>query len=178
MTAMLEPKAPQEKKDLDTLLAEAGVLVLEMEGVLTDGAALVGPDGAESLSVHGADARALAVWRQAGGKLVVVAREDLPAARAWCEAREIAFRTHQGRKAPMLQALLFELQAMPNDVCYAGADLDDLPAMLIAGVTAAPADAHLWAREAAAVQLSRPGGRGAARELVDLLLDKRPPVEG
>jgi 3-deoxy-D-manno-octulosonate 8-phosphate phosphatase KdsC-like HAD superfamily phosphatase len=175
---MLEPKAPQEKKDLDTLMAEARVLVLEMEGVLTDGTTLVAPDGGESLSLYGADVRALDTWRSSGGGLVLVAREDLAAARAWCEAREITFRAHQGRKAPLMQTIIFELGGAPHDICYAGADLDDLPAMLIAQLTAAPADAHLWTREAAQVQLLRPGGRGAVRELVDLLLDKRPPVEG
>lgn len=173
----LEPKAPQEEKDLDTLLAEIQLVVLEAEGVLTDGSTVCGPEGAESITTHRADALGLANWLESGGKAVVVAREELTAVEVWCQARGVTHRIHQGAKAPMMQMIIFEHQMEPCQVMYLGADLDDLPAMIIAGLAAAPADAHNWTREAAHVQLSRPGGQGAVRELLDLLAEKRSPAE-
>lgn len=174
---ILEAKVPQEEKDLDTLLGEIELVVLEAEGVLTDGSSLCGPDGTESISTHRADVLGLANWLALGGKAVVVAREELKAVEAWCQARGIAHRVHQGAKAPMMQMIIFEHQMEPRQVMYMGADLDDLPAMIIAGLAAAPGDAHNWAREGAHVQLTRPGGRGAVRELLDLLAEKRSPAE-
>ena len=170
---VLEPKVPQEEKDLDTLLGEIELVVLEAEGVLTDGTTVTGPDGTESITTYQADALGLANWLAVGGKVVVVAREGLKAVEAWCQARGITHRIHQGAKAPMLQMIIFEHQMEPRQVLYIGADLDDLPAMIIAGLAAAPSDAHNWARNAAHVQLSNPGGRGAVRELVDMLAEKR-----
>ena len=174
---ILEPKAPQEEKDLDTLLAEIQLVVLEAEGVLTDGSTVCGPEGAESITTHRADALGLANWLESGGKAVVVAREELTAVEAWCQARGVTHRIHQGAKAPMMQMIIFEHQMEPRQVMYLGADLDDLPAMIIAGLAAAPSDAHNWVREAAHVQLSRPGGQGTVRELLDLLAEKRSPAE-
>lgn len=173
----LEPKTPQEEKDLDTLLAEIQLVVLEAEGVLTDGSTVCGPEGRESITTHRADALGLANWLELGGKAVVVAREELTAVEAWCQARSVTHRIHQGAKAPMMQMIIFEHQMEPRQVMYLGADLDDLPAMIIAGLAAAPSDAHNWVREAAHVQLSRPGGQGAVRELLDLLAEKRSPAE-
>ena len=174
---ILEPKVPQEEKDLDTLLGEIELVVLEAEGVLTDGSTVCGPDGAESITTHRADALGLANWLSLGGKAVVAAREELKAVEAWCQARGVTHRVHQGAKAPMMQMIIFEHQMEPRQVLYVGADLDDLPVMIIAGLAAAPSDAHNWVREAAHVQLKNPGGRGALRELLDMLAEKRSPAE-
>jgi len=174
---ILQPKVPQEEKDLDTLLGEIELVVLEAEGVLTDGSTITGPDGTESISTHRADALGLANWLALGGKAVVVAREELKAVEAWCRARNITYRTHQGAKAPMMQMIIFENQMEPRQVLYMGADLDDLPAIIIAGLAAAPSDAHNWARGACHLKLSNPGGRGAVREMLDMLAEKRSPLE-
>lgn len=172
---IIEPKVPQEEKDLDTLLGEIELVVLEAEGVLTDGSTVTGADGTERIVTHRADALGLANWLAVGGKAVVASRDDLKAVEAWCNARGIAHRVHQSAKAPMMQMIIFEHQLEPRQVMYIGADLDDLPAMIIAGLAAAPSNAHNWAREASHVQLRNPGGRGAVRELLDLLAEKRAP---
>ena len=73
-------------------------------------------------------------------------------------------------KGAGLQALCADVGVGPEEVCYVGDDDPDLAAMAIAGLAAAPADASPAVRRAAAIVLSRPGGRGAVRELADLLL--------
>ena len=73
-------------------------------------------------------------------------------------------------KGAGLRALCADVGVAPEEVCYVGDDDPDLAAMAIAGLSAAPADAAPAVRRAAAIVLSRPGGRGAVRELADLLL--------
>jgi len=143
--------------------------------VLTDGSTVTGADGTESIVTHRADALGLANWLAVGGKAVVASRDDLKALEAWCRAKGITHRVHQGAKAPMMQMIIFEHQMEPRQVMYIGADLDDLPAMIIAGLAAAPSNAHNWTREASHIQLRNPGGRGAVRELLDLLAEKCAP---
>jgi len=170
-----KPKTPQDEKDLDTLLGEIELVVVEAEGVLTDGGVICGPDGSESVVIGRSDVLGLENWLALGGKAVVASRQDLKAVEAWCREKGLAHRVHQGAKAPMMQTIIFEHQLEPRQVMYVGADLDDLPAMIIAGLAAAPSDAHPWALGGAHVKLGKPGGRGALRELLDTLAEKRPP---
>jgi 3-deoxy-D-manno-octulosonate 8-phosphate phosphatase (KDO 8-P phosphatase) len=63
-----------------------------------------------------------------------------------------------------------ELDVPLGAVCYIGDDEPDLPAMALAGISAAPADASAAVKATATIVLGRPGGHGAVRELTDLLL--------
>lgn len=173
---MITPKRPREELDLEQRLSEIRLLVIEMEGALTDGTTTCDHQGRESITTCRADQLALAQWRQAGNLVVVVAREDLEAARAWCEKRGFTFRPHQGHnKAALMQTIIFEHELTPPQVCYLGAELDDLPAMMVAGVAAAPAGANPWAQGAAHLVLSAQGGAGAVRELVEQILERQHP---
>jgi 3-deoxy-D-manno-octulosonate 8-phosphate phosphatase (KDO 8-P phosphatase) len=60
-----------------------------------------------------------------------------------------------------------------SEIAFMGDDVNDLSALAIAGLGAAPADAHPTAREAATLVTQRAGGRGAVRELVDSIVGKR-----
>ena len=79
-------------------------------------------------------------------------------------------RAGVGDKARELTDLCAALGVPLDAVCYIGDDEPDLAAMALAGVTAAPADASPSVRAAATIVLERAGGRGAVRELADLLL--------
>jgi 3-deoxy-D-manno-octulosonate 8-phosphate phosphatase (KDO 8-P phosphatase) len=73
-------------------------------------------------------------------------------------------------KGPRLDALLATLGLQASEVAYMGDDLNDLPVLRRVGYPAAPADAQAEVLEAARFVASKPGGRGAARELVEHLL--------
>jgi 3-deoxy-D-manno-octulosonate 8-phosphate phosphatase (KDO 8-P phosphatase) len=145
-----------------------------MEGVLTDGTVTIDRQGGQSLSFYTPDLLALQEWQQRGGRLAVMARVGLEPAEAWCRAQGFALRGHHGDKAPTMKAVIFENQMTPPDVCFMGAWIGDLPAMIIAGVATAPADADAWAAGAAHLITQAPGGRGAVAELVRLILDQKP----
>ncbi len=173
MSEEIVTKVPYEEMDLDQRLTMVDLLVLELENVLTDGGVEVDAEGRETIVISQRDAYGLAMWREAGFHAVVIARKDLGAARAWAEARDIPFRVHTGAKAPALQAIIFEHESHPQKLCYLGAEMDDLPAMMIAGVAACTADAPRWVRGGSELVLESPGGAGAVRELVEHLLALR-----
>lgn len=170
------PHVPQDAKDIPTLIKEVELLVIEMEGCLTDGGAVIDAQGDESITTCRADALGLTTWLENGGKLVVTAREKLIAAKAWCELYGFTYRKHRGVKNTMLNAVIFEHRLAPAQVCYLGSDLDDLPAMMIAGLSVATSQSPAWVRDAAHLVLETPAGRGAVRELVDSLLEYKKPA--
>ena len=76
-------------------------------------------------------------------------------------------------KAGRLTEIRERLALEPEAVCFVGDDLIDLPAMQLAGLAVAPRDADGVAREAAHWVTQREGGRGAVRELIDLVVHAR-----
>ncbi len=74
------------------------------------------------------------------------------------------------RKAEPFRRLLAELHVSPHQVCFMGDDLPDLPVLLSVGLAACPADAIAEVRRIAHVVTTAPGGRGAVREVVELIL--------
>ncbi len=167
------PQIPPESKSLDQMLEEVELLVLELEGTLTDGTVTVDHQGRESFRLSREDVIGLKTWLENQGKLVVVARQELSGARAWCRAMGFTYRPHQGVKNMLLPPIIMEHQLESPQVCYLGASLEDLPAMLGAGLAAAPAQAPVWVRDAVHLVLQRPGGAGAVHELVERLLDHK-----
>ncbi|MBI5523823.1 MAG: phenylphosphate carboxylase subunit delta [Desulfarculus sp.] len=170
------PKAPGSEMTLEERMAGVTLLALEMEGVLSDGYLFTNGQGAQAVRTCRADELGLEAWRQEGLKVVLLARQGFAPARAWAEAAGIDLREHQGKKQPALQVAALEFGAPPAQVCYVGSDLDDLPALTMVGLAAAPADAHPWVRDACHLVLGRPGGSGAVRELVERILDARRPL--
>ena len=61
------------------------------------------------------------------------------------------------------------------EICFIGDDVNDVPALVICGLAVTPAGAHPAASAKAGMVTNRPGGRGSVREVIDSLLDGRPP---
>jgi len=77
-------------------------------------------------------------------------------------------------KAAALEAFAARHNLSPEEVCFVGDDVNDLTAFAIAGLAAAPGDAHPKAKQAAHYVTQASGGRGAVREIVDHLMDGSP----
>jgi YrbI family 3-deoxy-D-manno-octulosonate 8-phosphate phosphatase len=112
----------------------------------------------------------IARLRAAGIEAVVLSSETNPVVTARC--RKLGIEAVQGvsDKAMALQDLLQRLGIARERVVYVGNDVNDLPCFPIAGWAAAVADATPAVRAAADYVLSAPGGRGAVRELCELVL--------
>lgn len=147
------------------------LLVLDVDGVLTDGRLYFGPEG-EALKVfHVRDGLGIKVLQRAGVRVAVVSGRSSPAVAARCRELDIA-AVVQGcdDKVAAVAALARELKiAMKNVACVID-DTSDLPLARAVGTAIAVADAHADVKRAVRHVTKLPGGRGAVREVCDRLL--------
>ena len=154
--------------------ARVRLLVLDVDGVLTDGRLYYGARG-EALKVfHVRDGLGLKLLAAADITVAVISgrRSAMTAKRC----RELGVKhLLQGveDKLAAFHALRGRLRVTPSACACVGDDVPDVPLMREVGLSFAVADAHPQARNAAHVVTRLPGGRGAVREVCDYLLEAR-----
>jgi 3-deoxy-D-manno-octulosonate 8-phosphate phosphatase (KDO 8-P phosphatase) len=149
-------------------------LLLDADGVLTDGRLYYGGGGERLKVFHVRDGLGVRLAQRGGLKVGVLSGRASPAlARRLAELGLDAVITGRSDKARAFAEFLDRHRAEPERVAYAGDDLLDLPVLARCGLSFAPADAVAEVRAAAHRVLAAPGGGGAVRELVELLLKAR-----
>lgn len=158
-------------------LAAVKLLVMDVDGVLTDGGLYYTERGDEVKRFDVRDGQGLVLLRQAGVLTAVITRRRSEIVERRADELGIV-EVHQGAtdKRAVLEALLARRGLAASDTAYVGDDVGDLPAMALVGIPIAVADAVSPVRHAAVyVTRARPG-HGAIRELCDLILSaKRAP---
>ncbi len=147
------------------------LLLLDVDGVLTDGTVIVHADGSESKAFSIRDGAAL-VWAQRAGLTVGLLSARTSGATAQ-RAAQLAIRlVHQGvaSKLATYNQILTAAGVGDESVAFMGDDLVDLPVLGRAGLAAAPADAAAEVTARAHWVSRAPAGRGAVRELVEMIL--------
>lgn len=151
------------------------LLVLDVDGVLTDGRLYFGARG-EALKVFDVrDGYGLAALQRAGVAVAVISGRRSRAVSARC--RELRVRhVYQGvqDKLAVFERLRTRLKLARSVCACVGDDLPDVPLMRAVALSFAVADAHPAVRSAASVVTRRGGGRGAVREVCDRLLAADP----
>jgi 3-deoxy-D-manno-octulosonate 8-phosphate phosphatase (KDO 8-P phosphatase) len=149
-------------------------VALDVDGVLTDGTFWWGPGGEEWKRFSFRDVMGISRGRKAGLIFALISGEESPLVDRYAAKLAIT-DVYKGckDKAAALRAFAQSRHFELGEICFMGDDVNDLDALRLAGFAAAPADAHDAARRAAVFVTSRPAGRGAVRELVDLLLTHR-----
>lgn len=156
---------------LDAGVVDVQLLVLDVDGVLTDGRISYVGDEEQHMSFDVKDGHGIVALRRAGIEVALITGRDSPAMRRRAaELGIVNVCAGIDDKAAELRRLSGALDVPLGAVCYIGDDEPDLPAMALAGVSAAPADATPAVRAAATIVLGHAGGQGAVRELADLLL--------
>ncbi len=148
------------------------LILLDVDGVLTDGTVMIGSEGGEAKPFFIRDGLAL-VWARRNG-LEVGLLSGRPSGATTRRARELGIPiVSQGSndKREAFRNILETHGFEAGNVAYMGDDLVDLPILARAGLSTAPADAVDDVRSRVHWISSRPGGRGAVRELVELILD-------
>lgn len=161
----------------ELLLARAARVRLacfDVDGTLTDGRLFYDAQGAESKAFHVLDGQGLRLLEDHGIHVALITARESAALLARARDLRIA-RVHTGvrDKAACLRGLCEELGLGTDEVAHMGDDLPDLPALALAGLSVAPANAHAWVAERVHWQTTARGGEGAVRELCDLLLEAR-----
>ena len=155
----------------DDRLAAIDLLVLDVDGVMTDGSIIIDDNGVESKHFHVRDGSAIAFWNKIGKRTAILSGRS-----ARCvdrRAAELSIRpVVQGAtdKGQALQAMLADLGVTASQVAFIGDDLADLPALELAGFAACPADAAAEVRAIVDLITQAPGGRGVVREVVETIL--------
>ncbi len=153
--------------------AEIKLLILDVDGVLTDGGIIVHSDGTESKRFHVMDGHRIKMWQRAGLETAIISGRDTACTTLRAEQLGI---THvmQGclKKLPAFEQLLDTLGLTAAEVACIGDDLMDIPLVRRAGFGAAVANAAEELKHAADYITHRPGGSGAVAEVIESILKK------
>lgn len=155
--------------------ARIRLFAMDVDGVLTDGSISISSDGSETKRFSVLDGMGLARLRQAGVAVAWISGRESGATTRRAAELKIAHLV-QGRtdKLAALQELAARLGLSAKDICYMGDDDIDTPAIVWAGIGAAPASAMPGTLAAADYIPARPAGAGAVREICEHLLAHRP----
>lgn len=146
----------------------------DVDGTLTDGRLFYDGEGRESKAFHVLDGQGLRLLEDHGVTVALVTARRSAGVQA--RARDLGLQhVHTGvkDKAATLRMLCASLGCAASETAHMGDNLPDLPALLLAGLAAAPANAHPWVAERVHFRTRANGGHGAARELCDLILEAK-----
>lgn len=145
---------------------------MDVDGVLTDGGLWWGPMGEEWKRFCFADIMGVSLARRAGLVLALISGENSPLVDRYAEKLHIH---HVVKGCRDKAAALIDFAAASGldltEICFMGDDINDLPAMRLAGFSAAPANAARDVRDYVDFIAERPGGNGAVRDLIEALFD-------
>lgn len=160
--------------DLRARLAEVRVLVLDVDGVLTDGTLSYGAEGEVLKTFHVRDGLGIRlVLREGIAVAVITAKRSPMLLRRLADLGVEHVLDGREDKGVALGELAASLGVALDAIAFVGDDVLDLPALRRAGVSIAVADAHSLVRREVAWVTEERGGRGAVREVCDALLDAR-----
>lgn len=160
--------------DVTGLAERAELLVLDVDGVITDGRLWYGEGGEAMKAIDTRDGHGLVLLRQAGIRYAVLSGRPQPLLHRRFE--ELGFAKVKERvihKRRGITELAAELEVPLDRVAYLGDDVNDLEALEVVGLSCCPADAVPEVRDRVALVCAHDGGRGAVREVAELLLKAR-----
>jgi len=161
-------------RGLEATAAAVELLVLDVDGVMTDGRLWFGPDGEALKLFHVRDGFGIKCLRAAGVEVAVISgRRSAAVERRMGELGVTNVMQGVDEKDAALRELLSRLGIAGARTACLVDDVPDLPLMRAVGLPAAVADAHPDILEAARHVTSLPGGGGAVREFCDWLLAAR-----
>ena len=155
-------------------LGSIRLLVLDVDGVMTDGRLYYGPDGEQQKVFHVRDGSGIKLLQRAGINVAVISGRNTPATSARCRELGITEVAQGANDKAAALAMMCSRLGVPLKQCACiGDDTPDIPLFQMAGFAVAVADAHPEARRAAHRCTRLPGGQGAVREVCDWLLAAR-----
>ena len=146
------------------------LLILDVDGVLTDGGIIRDDAGQQIKRFHVRDGAGLVMWKRLNKEVAIITGKE--SAVVTCRAEELGIEhvyQNVANKTEAFNELLEELDMKAENVAYVGDDLPDLPVMRKVGCPIAVADAVEEVRAAARYVTKYPGGYGAVRDAVEYL---------
>lgn len=158
-------------EDIARKVRKVKVLILDVDGVMTDGRITYTDDGRELKSFNARDGHGIKLLMRAGIECVVITARNSPIVERRCKELGIE-RFYQGAltKLVVYEELLIELGLDPSETAYMGDDLIDQPVLCRVGFSATPSDAVAEIRETVDCVTEAPGGGGSVREVIEIIL--------
>jgi len=149
------------------------LIVLDVDGTMTDSHITYSEDGDEIKSFNVKDGLAIASWRRLGKQVAIITgRSSSIVARRAQELHIEHFYQGVHNKKEVLESLLKKLNLTMENVAAIGDDLNDLQMLKSAQISFVPRDASAYVDKIATVILSKKGGDGAVREMIEYLIIK------
>lgn len=156
---------------MESNLEKIKLLVLDVDGVLTDGTIIINNDGSESKFFNSLDGHGIRMWQRVGKQIAIISgRKSEPTA---IRARQLEIKhvfEDCHLKLPVLQECLGRLGLSAENVAFIGDDLPDLPLIRYCGFGVAVANAVDEVKIHADYVTTCAGGNGAVREVIELIL--------
>lgn len=172
-----QPASPVRSAAWMAALAKARpikILLLDVDGVLTDGSLIYSHEGQESKAFNTQDGFGLRLLQEAGLEIgVITARSSEAVARRCANLKVRYMYQGAGNKLEAYKEILRQSGCKPFEIAYMGDDWLDLVLLTRAGFSAAPANGVREAQDAAHYTTERSGGHGAVREICDLILEAK-----
>jgi 3-deoxy-D-manno-octulosonate 8-phosphate phosphatase (KDO 8-P phosphatase) len=155
-------------------LSTIRLLVLDVDGVLTDGRITAAAGGDDAKSFHAQDGCAIKMWQKSGGLVAILSgRKSGDVQRRADELGITLVRMGMDNKLAGLKALLEAAGVSSTETAYMGDDLPDLEAMRTCGLPLAPNNSVPTIKRIARFVTRRRGGEGAVAEAIELILRKQ-----
>ena len=157
--------------DLARRASRIKLILMDCDGVLTDGRLWLTEDGNEQKSFNTHDGLGLTLLHRAGLRSGIISGRNSSAVSQRAEQLGIEFvRQGDPEKIAAFEEILAQAEVNESEVAFIGDDLTDIPLMQRAELAVAVADAVLETRSVAHYVTRAPGGRGAVREVIELVL--------
>ena len=150
------------------------LLLLDVDGVLTDGSLLIDETGRTVQRFNIKDGMGIRAWQQCGLEVALLSARSSRA--VTLRARELNITRYALGEADKLtgyENLCRRLRVRDEQVAYMGDDLNDLPVLCRVGLPMAPADAAAEVRQVARIVTPAPGGRGCVRQAIERILTEK-----
>lgn len=155
------------------------LLIFDVDGVLTDGSLFLGDDGQEYKAFNSRDGHGMVSLQYTGVKIAIITgrSSDVVRLRMASMGIEHVYQGHRN-KVPPFEELKAKLALEIEQIAYVGDDVVDLPIMRRVGLAIAVQDAHPLVKQHAHWQTPSAGGRGAGRDVCELIMEAQGTLQG
>ncbi|MES9862737.1 MAG: 3-deoxy-manno-octulosonate-8-phosphatase KdsC [Candidatus Thiodiazotropha sp. LLP2] len=166
-------------QDIYTKAKAVKLLIFDVDGVLTDGGLFFGDDGQEYKSFNSRDGHGMKMLQYTGVVIGIITGRTSEVVRLRMENLGIE-HVYQGKleKLPAYEELRDKLGLEDEQVAYVGDDVVDLPIMRRVGLAIAVQDAHPFVVQHAHWQTPHGGGRGAGRDVCEMIMEAQGTLQG
>lgn len=160
-----------ETSDIDARAKRIKLLLMDCDGVLTDGRLWLTADGDEQKTFHARDGQGISLFHHTGWKTGIISGRTSSAVERRAHELKMSYvRQYAKDKVKALDEILAEAGVSANECAYIGDDVADIPVMRRVELAVAVADAVEETKQAAHYVTELIGGHGAVREVTDLIL--------